>query len=105
MSDPDPWAAFVAARLDDLAEADWHVLDCSGMPWEDGHCCDAQRWLVRDVAAKREILAIHKPTPMICPTCPKPGSRGKLMTLAPCPTLRALAAGWSGHPGYAALTA
>lgn len=57
----DVWAAFVAARLDELAEADWHVLDCSGMPHADGQCCDVQRWLVRDVAAKREILAALAP--------------------------------------------
>lgn len=55
MSDP---VAFMIARLSELAEKDWHVFDCSGMPWEDGHCCDAQRWLAREAAAQRKILAM-----------------------------------------------
>lgn len=50
--------------------------------------------------AHRAIYDLHRPTPMICPVCIKTGSGGRLMAMAPCPTLRALAVMWSSHPGY-----
>ena len=100
-------AEFVAARLDELAEADWHVMDCSGMPWPDGHCCDTQRWLARDVAAKRAILDRHMPheTAFDGPACnwcsEDVDDRPQLWKQPwPCPDARSLAAVWNDHPDY-----
>jgi hypothetical protein len=93
-------AAFVAARLDELAEADWHVLDCSGMPHEDGHCCEVGRWLARDVEAKRAILrrcAAHMNEPDQWPN----GLVSPRAVLAR-QALVALADIWNDHPDYRA---
>jgi hypothetical protein len=112
--------AFIEARLDDLAEADWHVLDCNGMPYGDGsHCCEAQRWLARDVAAKRAILAEHctfdedmrrmdpgyEPGPdghmdRSCLGCGLNARGDSRQTVDGCSTRRALAAAWADHPDY-----
>jgi hypothetical protein len=91
---------FTAARLADLAEADWHVFDCSGMPHEDGQCCDAQRWLARDVAAKRAILAEYvsrhdDAALMLGPDCLRQQEWSGLHL-----AVLLLAAAWCGHPDY-----
>lgn len=61
--------------------------------------------VLRDVEAKRKILAIHQPhlsdygEPPTCSACwpePKIGTH----PLYPCSTVRALAAVWSDHPDY-----
>jgi mono/diheme cytochrome c family protein len=102
-------AAFTGARLDELETADWHVLDCSGMPREDGHCCDAQRWLVRDVASKRSILAEHRHSAekigdriygFGCDICHGDPEYGKPRGGNWCGTVLALAAVWGDHPDY-----
>lgn len=51
--DPRPLAEVIRAglRTGQLGDVDWHIFDCSGMPHEDGHCCDAQRWLAANVPA------------------------------------------------------
>lgn len=89
-------AAFLAARLDELAEADWHVFDCSGMPWEDGQCCDAQRWLARDVAAKRELLAMHGGCGSGTGLCDDGGHASD----GSCGTLDVMLAVYSDRPDY-----
>lgn len=54
--DPRPLAEVIRAglRTGQLGDVDWHIYDCSGMPHEDGHCCDAQRWLAASVPAVAE---------------------------------------------------
>jgi hypothetical protein len=105
----DDLTAFLAARLDELAEKDWHVLDCSGMPWDDGHCCDAQRWLAREVAAGRAILAAHPFTDRIvaygcrdftfgCETCHD--WDGATEGRGYCDTILALGTVYGDHPDY-----
>jgi hypothetical protein len=93
----DVWAAFLTARLDELAEIDWHVFDCNGMPWEDGHCCEASRWLTRDVAAKRAILAYHAE---VQSWSYPPGDGDEAVQDALGVVVRDLAAAWSGHADY-----
>lgn len=51
--------AFLRARLDEDEAADWHVLDCSGMPRGasmDQPCCEANARVLREVEARRAIL-------------------------------------------------
>ena len=51
---------FLAARLDEDEAADWwHKEDCAGMPWGpfEPHCCYPRLRQVREVEAKRKILA------------------------------------------------
>ena len=61
--------------------------------------------VLREVEAKRAIVALHEPLPSsygepsVCPSCwPQPwiGTH----PLAPCPTMRNLAAVYSDHPDY-----
>src|ERR1017187_753040 len=60
---------------------------------------------LREIEAKRAILALHEPLPSsygepsVCPSCwPQPwvGTH----PLAPCPTMRHLVAVYSDHPDY-----
>ena len=92
----DVWTAFVQARLDELAEADWHVLDCSGMPHEDGHCCEVGRWLARDIEAKRKILAHYAEAQSWWP----PGDGDEAVRDALGAAVEDLAAAWSDHADY-----
>jgi hypothetical protein len=114
-------AEFVKARLDEDAAA---AIDAGGGRWEakDGHVRYAGSppsanavapWtyeyaphiarhdparVLREVKAKRAILADHEPVRhegrMMCATC-----LGGY-TFWPCPTLLALAAVWRDHPDY-----
>lgn len=82
--------AFLAARLD-----------------EDEEIAKEARML-REVAAKRAILAAHPVRPIINGTCRTCSDSAGLSWSSlepefvdwPCPTLRALAAFWSDHPDY-----
>jgi hypothetical protein len=60
--------------------------------------------VLREVAAKRAILALHDLPQHYCPLPVVPGRHGQLWTPeeGPCWTLRHLAATWSDHPDYRA---
>jgi len=64
-----------------------------------------QAIVLRDIAARRKILAEHAPDqyePTSCRTChhQEAGWSVPVPAEVPCPTLRALAAIWSDHPDY-----
>lgn len=59
---------------------------------------------LREVEAKRAILAEHKPYEIVdgypvCGRCMRLDDRWRFLP-APCPTLRHLAAVWSDHPDF-----
>lgn len=53
-------AAFVRARVDELAAAGWHDDDCTRIPGPSGSCCAARAFLAADVAAKRRRVTRYE---------------------------------------------
>jgi len=100
--------AFLTARLDEDKRRDWHVFDCSGMPRGDlgGECCEVRQRMLREVAAKRAILAAHEPVTEEIPHGEDDFERAVVclecasLRRWPCPALRHIAAVYSDHPGY-----
>ena len=96
---------FLTARLDeDEAAATRHLDDASGAGWGD-----YPARVLREVAAKRAILAEHSPTSYpyddevgdeSCTGCGLGGDEEYRETINTCPTLRALASVYSDHPDY-----
>jgi hypothetical protein len=102
--------AFLAARLDEdeAAAEDVHNAyeceSCMGPPGPFPCNCGYPARVLREVAAKRAILAEHKPYetggthlsgPVFCSTCGEEDA-----VEVPCGTLRHLAAVYSDHPDY-----
>lgn len=91
-------AGFIAARLDDDVEYAHTVKQFD------------ERRMLREVAAKRAILAEHAiyepgqyagyPQFWSCSACGAAGYGESYEVGWPCPTVRHLAAVWSDHPGY-----
>ncbi len=86
-------AKFLEARIAD-DEAHWE----GDADWGDAHgtcyeCGANQARMLREVDAKRKILAEHTPND------PCDAHDASLRSI-PCDTLRALAAIWSDHPDY-----
>lgn len=105
----DDLTAFIAARLDE-DEAAAHAWLPFGNPdaAQREHIArkDPGR-VLREVAAKRAILARHKPhetmpAGLACNWCSDDvDDRPQLMKMDwPCPDVRAIAAVWSDHPDY-----
>jgi hypothetical protein len=129
-------AEFVAARLDEdeaMAEAAIEIglkrygdryheevgFDPGGISADDGWLVVDPARVLREVQAKRAILALHHPSPGlrhpvtdyhvdICAACdiPEPSRAewkridGFEGSVYPCDTARSLAAAWSDHPDY-----
>jgi Family of unknown function (DUF6221) len=120
-----PWASFLAARLDEdekLARQSLEEAQQAGeretrYPYPDrlAACMHDARHnparVLREVEAKRAIVAAHPVRPIINGTCKTCSDREGLSWSSleagdpdfvdwPCFTLRALAAVWSDHPDY-----
>ena len=92
-------AEFLTARLDeDKAGAeDIHSRDCDTMTPPGFPCdCGYPARVLREVDAKRKILALHEPNDVTGPgrACRWCGH------LWPCDEVRILVAVWSDHPDY-----
>lgn len=133
----DDLTAFVSARLDEdeaaarkmadmLASADASLEPVIAVCFDDGASGNAYDWnpwdriadydparALREVAAKREIVAAHHPeTPSkyghdvlrcaVCQTERGVWAEDRHADPWPCQTLRALASPWSDHPDYRA---
>lgn len=102
-------AQFLAARLDEDAEDSWdkHEGGCATAGPIAFSCdCGYPARVLREVEAKRKILAEHEPQPWGEPhpelsRCPAHGDETSgWWTEWPCVEVRALAAVWSDHPDY-----
>ena len=108
--------AFLAARLaaDGAGAEDFHDAasceSCMGAPGPFPCNCGHPARVLREVAAKRAILAEHAPTDWtayadrMCRRCvwndEEPHDELHHWVIWPCPTVRALAAIYSDHPDY-----
>jgi Family of unknown function (DUF6221) len=105
---PGPWVGAFKQVTSEPSSAEISIVATT--EWSDtSH--HIERWeparALREVAAKRAILAIHEPLPSVygeppvCGACwpqPRPGTH----PLWPCSTVRPLAAVYSDHPDYRA---
>ncbi|RSN13758.1 hypothetical protein DMH25_08180 [Streptomyces sp. WAC 01325] len=89
---------------DPYAASSWHARRCEALPdvlypdREPGACdCGVPARMLREIDAKRRIIAKHALNGWVCSTC----DDGEVPPQAfPCPTLRLLALPYTDRPGY-----
>ena len=114
----DEWDAVGDRTDDEIGRSNWRVVGVALMETHPGAMASAQHIArhdparaLRDVAAKRAILELHKPQPKPgygndlprCLACLSARDRWQEDWQAdpwPCRTVRLLAAVWDGHPDY-----
>jgi hypothetical protein len=89
---------FLTARVDEDEQYARDLIGPHGLRDVGGMVGLSER-LLREVEAKRAILAIHHEDGAMCMGCPQ---TVRTVTTWPCDNVVALAAVWSDHPDYRA---
>lgn len=99
----DEWDAVGDERDDDAGRSWWEVLGVARMNQAPSARALAEfiaehdpARVLREIDAKRRILAEHALNGWVCTTC----DNGEVEQVFPCPTLRLLALPYADRPGY-----